>query len=272
MTTVADWLDTVTKRFAVAGIATARLDALVLLSDALGRDKSWLLAHTDFVLEKPLLTALQPKIAARAARAPLAYIRGFQEFYGRRFNVAPDVLIPRPESETLIELVKGLRPTGALLDVGTGSGALAITISLEIPDLSVEATDISSSALKIAKKNNDRLGGRVRSFFMSDLLKNATGPYDAIIANLPYVAHDWKRSPETNAEPAIALFADDHGLALITTLLTQLDGKLKKGGYLLLEADPRQHATIEKAARLHGLVQTAAESFALCFTRRGTSG
>jgi release factor glutamine methyltransferase len=262
--TIAAFLKEATATLAAAGIKTARLDALVLLSDLLKRDKSWLLAHDDHPLSASQRTTLRTNIAARARRVPLAYIRGRQEFYGREFAVTKDVLIPRPATETLIDLAKKYVPTGKLLDVGTGSGAIAITLALELSYATVEAADVSPAALSVARANAKKLGASVH-FFKSDLLATATGPYDAIIANLPYVGHTWQRSPETGAEPAAALFAEDDGLALIKKVIDQTPQALAPGGYMLLEADPRQHAAIiDYAKQLHYITT---KDFAVLFQR-----
>lgn len=223
-----------------AGITTPRLDAFVLLADALKKEKSWILAHPEYKIPPESLNKLNQQVAQRARRIPLAYIRGKIEFYGRNFTVNPDVLIPRPETEALIEQILALTlpdPT-KLLDVGTGSGAVAITAALERPHMQTEACDISTAALAVAEENAGRLGAQVY-FFESDLLDRAN-IYDIIVANLPYVAPDWQRSPETNAEPRLALFANDNGLTLIKKLIQQAPSHLNKNGYLLLEADPRQ--------------------------------
>lgn len=247
--TVDHWLQQTTSAFVGVGITTARLDAQVLLSDALQKNKAWLLAHGDHILNERTLAVLQIQIVRRAAREPLAYIRGHAEFYGRDFTVTPNVLIPRPETEALIDYLKALHPKQSqrLLDVGTGSGALAITAALETP-LMVDACDVSPAALKIAKQNTQAFKARVH-FFDSDLLQNAKGQYHFILANLPYVDQTWERSPETAHEPALALFAKHNGLALIEKLIKQAPAHLVPGGYLLLEADPRQHAAIANIAQ-----------------------
>jgi release factor glutamine methyltransferase len=271
MNTVASFFRKASRSLGEAGIASARLDSLVLLADALEKDKAWVLAHPECELTESKTTLLEAQLAERVRRTPLAYIRGKQEFYGRDFTVTSDVLIPRPDTEEMIEQIKALspQPGSKLLDVGTGSGAVAITAVLELPTIAVEACDISPTALKIAQQNAERLHATV-NLFESDLVQNASGPYDIIAANLPYVDESWERSPETNAEPALALFADDEGLALITALLAQTPDKLKPNGHIILEADPRQHKTIEKAARLHGYMQTAAEGFVLCLVGKAT--
>ncbi len=266
-----DFIKQATAKLEQAGILTARLDTLVLLSDALQKDKAWLLAHTDQELPAKILADISPSIAARAKRTPLAYIRGYQEFYGRDFAVNQHVLIPRPESEALIDLLKPIAKdtTGILLDIGTGSGALGITAALECPDLEVRLIDINQEALAIAKKNADRLKLRLQ-FKKSDLLDECTKtqPYaQFIIANLPYVDQSWETSPETRFEPSLALFARDNGLALIKKLVGQVPAVLNSGGYLLLEADPRQHADIVESAKTQGLNLDNRQDFALVFVR-----
>lgn len=247
--TITEFLRETAAAFGNAGILSARLDAQVLLERALRQNKAWLLAHGEEEVDPEKLILLHEQARRRAAREPLAYILGAQEFYGRKFAVTPDVLIPRPETETIIEELRSLPiPDNAVvLDVGTGSGAIAITAELEMPHLHTEACDISEAALAVAAQNAERLGANVR-FFTSDLLAHADHPYDVIIANLPYVARDWDRSPETNFEPSLALFAEDTGLALIKKLIAQAPNYLNKTGFLMLEADPRQFARIKKTA------------------------
>ncbi len=247
--TIEVWLRQVTQTFTAAGITTARLDALVLLESALKQNKAWLLAHGDNTIAPEILAGLENDARRRANREPIAYIIERQEFYGRQFIVSTYVLVPRPESELLIDLLKTLPlPDNAtLLDVGTGSGALAITARAELPHLRVDACDISPPALTVAKQNAERFGQDIH-FFTSDLLSSAEHHYDVIIANLPYVATDWKRSPETDFEPELALFAKNGGLELIKKLIVAAPDYLNRNGYLLLEADPRQFATIKKAA------------------------
>lgn len=256
--------------FSDADIPSSRLDAELLLAHILEVDRSWLHAHGDETLQGGTLKTANELIARRLAREPIAYITGHKEFFGRDFIVAPDVLIPRPESETIIELLKALRANTLkskpakspsvkeqifLIDVGTGSGCLGITAKLELPELDVTLSDVSPAALVIARQNAERLGADIR-LIESDLLSNFQFPISNlyfILANLPYVDQLWERSPETDHEPALALFADGHGLALIYKLLSQAPAVLAPGGYILLEADPEQHATIIAHAVQHGL-------------------
>jgi len=232
-----------------------------MLCHMLGVDRPWLIAHGDDSLA---MSALSQKggerrgglkefgeklLLRRLKREPLAYLFGRKEFYGRDFVVSRHVLIPRPESEALIELAKKHSLSGRLLDIGTGSGALGLTLWHELKDVSLTLSDISDDALEVAKKNARRLSVKPVHYAKSDLLEHWLSHdkplgFDAIVANLPYVDRSWERSPETNHEPSLALFADQNGLQLIKELIDQAPRLLKPGGYLLLEADPEQHPDI----------------------------
>lgn len=262
--TISEVLKAGSQQLETADITSARLDCLVLLSDLLEHDKSWLLAHDDFELTNAQQAEFAQNITQRAQRQPLAYLRGTQEFYGRDFAVSHDVLIPRPETEHIIELLAQLGPKNddRLLDVGTGSGAIAITAKLENPGLQVTASDISDAALAIAKQNAASLKADI-DFSKSDLLNNLTGQFNFITANLPYVDRGWRRSPETDFEPALALFAHDGGLELIKKLLTQAKTVLKTGDYILLEADPCQMPAIESYAKNLDYQKVSSRDFAI---------
>ncbi|HSE29887.1 MAG TPA: peptide chain release factor N(5)-glutamine methyltransferase [Candidatus Saccharimonadales bacterium] len=237
-----------------ANIATARLDTLVLAEFILNKNRAWILANPNFEVNAKMSQKFDELIKLRSHNIPIAYLTGKKEFYGRDFIVTPDVLIPRPETEMLIEIAKKTLKTGILLDVGTGSGAIAVTLACETA-LRIEACDISEAALEIAQKNSKLISEQTDQenthqheikFFKSDLLSNTNRTYDMIIANLPYVDKSWQTSPETDFEPQSALFADDFGLKLIKKLLDQAPTRLSKSGYVLLEADPRQHKLISK--------------------------
>ena len=152
MTTIGQYLFTATKQLSEASIATARLDALVLMEDQLQKDRSYILAHPEIEMTVTSTNVLTQQLAKRAQHIPLAYIRGKSEFYGREFFITPAVLQPRPESETMIELLLGLHlpPSVHIADVGTGSGALGITAQLELPVAIVELLDIDTNALAVA--------------------------------------------------------------------------------------------------------------------------
>lgn len=211
----------------------------------------------------------------RTNRLPLAYITGTKEFFGRDFTVNPHVLIPRPETETLIELLAGLpAPNNTrLIDVGTGSGVISITAKLEHPSWTVWATDVDPKALAIAHQNAATLGADVQ-LAHADLLELKSDKYkptpkqlitpptfNIIAANLPYVATNATVSPETAHEPQHALYAAHDGLALIYKLIAQAPQHLAAHGYLLLEAEPAQHAAIISRAKDHNLELYSQQGF-----------
>jgi release factor glutamine methyltransferase len=256
---IKDWLRDAARQLADVGISTAKLDAEIILSHTIRQNRTYLHAHDDEPLSLRQLEIADARLQLRLDRTPIAYIVGHKEFYGRLFRVNPSTLIPRPESETIITLLKELtaqttidlnHTAKRLVDVGTGTGCLGITAKLEIPELDVDLIDISRHALNIAELNATQLDADV-SIVRSDLLSEYPMTADFIIANLPYVDSEWERSPETIYEPALALFADDQGLALINKLIAQAPSHLNTHGYLLLEADPRQHTDIIATAKSH---------------------
>lgn len=274
-TTVKDWLDDATRQLVFAAIPSARLDAELLLSHTLRKPRTWLHSHGEEALNSRQLEIAHARLDLRLDRVPVAYIVGHKEFYGHAFKVTTATLIPRPESETLIELLKEALPKNGslirerprrLVDVGTGSGILGITAKLLHPELDVTLTDVSRHALNIAEENAKTLNADVECI-QSDLLAAYPFAADIIIANLPYVDPDWERSPETNHEPAGALFAANHGLALIFELLLQSKEKLTRGGHLILEADPEQHPAIIKEAAKYGLVLHEQRDYGLLFDK-----
>lgn len=216
---------------------------------------------------------------------PKAYKDGRQDFYGRDFIVTPDVLIPRPETEMLVDMVlnlagkaflPGVKPAVArlpenlkILDVGTGSGCIAITLKLELPEADVSACDISEKSLLIAKRNAKQLGAEVR-FIHSNLLAEISGDFDVIVANLPYVdkGWEWLNKAALAAEPSLALYAEDDGLSLIKKLIDEVRERVAEvyaEKFLALEADPCQHEAIKKYAEARGFRHIETRGFALLF-------
>ena len=200
------------------------------------------------------------------------------DFYGRDFTVTSDVLIPRPETEMIIDMVLnlvgkpfllGVKPSKAklpedmtILDVGTGSGCIAVTLKLLLPQAKVIATDVSDKALEVARKNASELEAEVE-FLQSDLMENVKIKPDLIVANLPYVDENWEwvDKKALSKEPALALYADDGGLSLIFKLIDQAT---KRGiNHLVLEADPCQHERIVKYAKKKGLELVETRGFVL---------
>lgn len=272
--TIADWLAEATRQLVFADIPSARLDAELLLAHTLRKPRTWLHGHGDETLSERHREIANARLDLRLDRVPVAYIIGHKEFYGRMFKVTTATLIPRPESESLIALLNEALPRNhsllpealKVVDVGTGSGILGITAKLEHPELDVTLLDISRHALTVAQDNAATLNAEVNTL-QSDLLTSYPFIADVIIANLPYVNPEWERSPETNHEPAEALFATNNGLSLIFELLIRSKEKLAYGGKLILEADPEQHPAIIKEATKYGLVLVKNDGYGLLFDK-----
>lgn len=271
---IKDWLDNATRQLLFADIPSARLDAELILAHTIRENRSYLHAHDDEVLSERDVEIADARINLRLDRVPVAYIVGHKEFYGRPFKVTTATLIPRPESEVLIELIDEAIPKNEsfldesyrLVDVGTGSGVLGITAKLEHPELVVMLLDKSRYALNIAEQNASALQAGV-TLMNSDLLTHYPFVANIIVANLPYVDPEWERSQETDHEPEDALFAANHGLALIFELLVQTQEKLARDGHLVLEADPRQHADIIAEAGKYGFALKTQKDFGLLFQK-----
>ena len=266
MTTVHSALRAAREAFLDAGIDTPDLDAELLVAHVLGRDRSWVLAHPEGRLDDAAAERLQALVARRARREPLAYILERRDFYDLTLWVTPAVLIPRPETEMLVErALDWLRahPRARIADIGTGSGAIALALARHAPPtVTLYATDISPQALAVARENARRLGleGRV-VFLHGDLLAPLPEPIDLLVANLPYVPAPVRDDlmPEVREyEPAAALFSDADGLAHIRALLDQAPARMQSGGCILLEIGHDQGArarAIAQAAFPHAHVQ-----------------
>jgi len=261
----AEWLRNATQALQEAGIATARLDCLVLLEDATGKDRGWLLSHPEHQLQGSEVKELSTEIAQRAQHVPLAYIRGKAEFYGREFQVNAHTLVPRPETETMIKLLKTLDipADSQLLDIGTGSGCIAITAALELPNLHVTACDIDDNCLHTAEQNARLLHAPV-TFFHSDLLEHIV-PGDIIVTNLPYVPDNFQINRAATHEPRHALFGGADGLDLYRTLFNQIRLTPSKPSYILTESLPPQHEVLTSIAKTAGYACTRTDDFIQLF-------
>jgi release factor glutamine methyltransferase len=199
---------------------------------------------------------------------PLAYIEGFAYFHGRKFIVTPHALIPRPETEEIINVAKILQPK-TILDIGTGSGCIAITLALQLPEAQIVATDISPEALQLAEQNAKHFKTTNITFIESDLCANLAKnqKFDLICANLPYVDKSWPWLDKTalSHEPAQALYAPSKGLKFIKKLIEQAPHHLTKNGTLVLEHDPIQLSAISAFARKHSLNPTPHTSYVTSF-------
>ena len=228
---------------AALAAARARLpasEARLLLGHVLDKPTSWLIAHEDEVLDENAMLNFASLAARRAGGEPVAYLVGRREFFGRDFSVSPAVLIPRPETELLIELaITALGPgsTARILDLGTGSGCIAVTLALELPQARVSAVDHSAAALAVARENAQRHGARL-NLLQSDWCAALTGErFDLIVANPPYIA---AADPHLDAgdlrhEPQAALASGGDGLDAIRRIVAEAPAFLEHGGRILLE-------------------------------------
>lgn len=263
---VNDWLEQAQQVLTATGISTARLDALVLLEDCLKRPRATLLAHTEIELTADQLKVLNGWLARRAKHVPLAYIRHKSEFYGREFYVDERVLEPRPESETIITLLKKLvRPEQTVADIGTGSGMLAITAKLELPSSQVFAVDIDQNCLEVARLNAQRYNVDI-SFKQGDLLSPLDEKVDILLCNLPYVPDNFQINLAALHEPRVAIFGGPDGLDLYRKLFTQIDTLGLKPGYILAESLPPQHGELAAIASAYGYHQQIEDDFIQLFT------
>ena len=234
---ISTWLKNANKMLKDIGIESSRLDAELLLAETIRKPRTYLHAHLDEEIDPRRIDIANARLDLRLERVPLAYIIGYREFYGRKFRVSPAVLVPRPETEDLITLFLNLTESEIMpktvIDIGTGSGAIGITIALERPQFRVILSDISTEALQIAKRNSEDLEAKV-TIVRQSLLSGHIEPLDYILANLPYVDRLWETSPEVRYEPDQALYAKDGGLALINTLISQSTNHLNPNGLLIL--------------------------------------
>lgn len=337
--TIDEWLKHSVAQLKEAGISTARLDCLVLLEDVTKQDRGWLLSHADEVLQGSVLKRLNTKIAQRAQHVPLAYIRGHAEFYGREFIVNAHTLVPRPETETIIELLKVVRNREAdvatwqverrgrkplkkrylfekqepaselvktdegykviwkklkqpllsqspasvhgqslkyrdedlcIIDIGTGSGAIAITAKLELPEATVMATDIDEKCLGIARSNAQQLGADI-SLVQGNLLEPVPAlPEDKIgilLCNLPYVPDNFQINTAATHEPRHALFGGSDGLDLYRELFQQIVANTWQPAYVLTESLPPQHDTLAGIAKAAGYDLKRTDDFIQLYER-----
>lgn len=277
MATSRELLDAGVVRLREAGSESARLDAELLFAFANGVDRTVILAHPDALVGTGPAEAYESYLARRTAGEPVAYIRGIKEFHGLAFSVDARALIPRPETELLVDLAlaevmrrltSGVRPAGTatieVLDVGTGSGAVAVALAVALrakrvpaDDVAIVAVDISPEALDLARENAvaHAVGDRLR-FVGADLLPPGTTAWPIILANLPYVRSDaMARLPvATTFEPVLALDGGSDGLEVIGRLLDRLPTTLAHDGVALLEigADQADGIAAAVAARLPG--------------------
>jgi release factor glutamine methyltransferase len=220
-------------------IGSPRLSAEVILAHCLGVDKTYLYTHDERELLDEEYQKIEDLLYERISGVPVQYIVGRQEFYGRNFTVNPDVLIPRPETEFIVEAVLDLKPAPdtTIIDVGTGSGCIGLTLALELTEAHVTITDVSFEALVVARANAKQLGARADIACM-DLLDATCGPFDIVVSNPPYVSPRETSRLQVEVrehEPHVALFGLEDGLAVYRKLIPSAASVLKPGGYLIME-------------------------------------
>jgi release factor glutamine methyltransferase len=248
-------LATTRATLATAGIPLPWLDAEILVAHVIKSSRERLHSHPERLLTVAQRARLHRLASRRAARVPVPYLVGEREFYGHMFRVTPAVLIPRPSSELLVELavdwLKAHPGARRLIDLGTGSGAVAISVAKAVPRLGIEARDVSAPALRVAAENiaHHRLRRRITTV-RGNLLRGAK-PADVILANLPYIPEALRRvrPKELEYEPALALDGGKDGLTLIRTALAQAPAVVKPGGLVLFECDPAQTRRIVRLAQ-----------------------
>jgi release factor glutamine methyltransferase len=237
--TLRDSLRQAAERFEHHHVSSPRLSSEVLLSYCLSVDKTYLYTHDERELTESEVQLLEEVTYERISGVPIQYIVGRQEFFGRYFTVNPAVLIPRPETEFVVEAVLELKPEegSRIVDVGTGSGCIGVTLALELPQTRVTLTDVSWDALRVARLNADNLGASV-SIACMDLLDAASGPFDFVVSNPPYVSRKEASRLQVEVrehEPEVALYSDDDGLAAFRRLIPSAEKLLRPGGYLIAE-------------------------------------
>jgi release factor glutamine methyltransferase len=251
---IARILSRLTEVFERAGIETPRLDAEVLLGFCLGKERAELYRDLSLDLDDEQINRVLELTGRRKRREPMAYIRGFREFWSLNFTVTPAVLVPRPETECLVEEVlrlrdsyRGSRPR--ILDIGAGSGAVCIAVASEWPDADIMATEVSAAALDVARENAGKLLGPDRkiSFVQGDLYEGAEGAFDIVCSNPPYISeaeYATLAREVTLYEPRQALVAGPDGTEFHRRIAAGAKDRLKPGGRLIMEMGAEQRAAL----------------------------
>ncbi len=248
------------RRLAGIGISSARLDSEILLAHCLDQTREWLIAHNQDELTDSQAKKYELAIVSRLDREPVCYITNQLEFYGIDFFVDSRVLSPRVETELIVEqAIELAKPGSKLIDLGTGSGAIAIAIAKNRPDLFITATEVSDEAMQVAKRNASSILGASNNikFIKADVWDGVEGQFDTIVTNLPYVSKSYlpNMKPEVQKEPAVALFGGDgDGLDLYRRFYTDLSTHTTADSIVLHESDPWQHDPLKLLANQAGLI------------------
>lgn len=273
-----EWLQSATRQLTQAKIETARLDSIILIEHVTKQDRALLLADPNRAIESNYVRRLNNLLKKRAQHVPIAYLLGHKEFYGRGFKVSTDVMVPRPETEAMIDMFKqlcaGSLSAGILkengyvwraADIGTGSGAIGITASLEVNNVIIDLIDVSDEALDIARTNVVSFSTANR-IIKNDLLKDLPVKYDILLCNLPYVPDQYAVNRAASFEPRLALFGGHDGLDIYRRLFSQVATRQVIPLYILTEALPFSHLALEVIARKAGMRLLKTDNFIQLFT------
>jgi release factor glutamine methyltransferase len=252
---VSEALNLLAQAFRTAGIEDADVDARLLVGHALHLDRARLIAQSDRILEAREINVINALAARRLKREPVSRILGQKEFWSIALAVTPDVLVPRPETETVVEGALDFVVRGGLrmeklriLDIGTGSGALLLALLRELPNATGTGTDISTAALKVARENAARCGVEGRcTFVVCDIASVVEGPFDLLVSNPPYIAHEeiMSLAPEVkNYDPMVALDGGDDGLAAYRAIAADAQRLLAPGARMFVELGAGQEAAV----------------------------
>jgi release factor glutamine methyltransferase len=260
-----DALQSAQRELEAAQVNSVRLDSELLLCHILGKDRTWLLAHDQETLTAEQLNQYQEIIRKRSNHAPVVHLTNKREFYGIELYINDKVLTPRVETEKMVDFaIKHAPKNGKLIDIGTGSGAIAIAIAKHRPDIDVFATEVSPEALEVAKKNVKDVGLSIR-LVQADLFDGVNESFDVVVCNLPYLSDTADLMPEVKNEPGVALFGGPDGLDIYRRFLKDLPSHLKPNGFLFTECDPWQQEALVEEAKGAGLKLVEEDYFILGF-------
>ncbi|MGB6271721.1 MAG: peptide chain release factor N(5)-glutamine methyltransferase [Pseudolabrys sp.] len=262
---VSEAISLLAQAFHTAGIEAADVDGRLLVGHALHLDRARLIAQSDRILEAREINVISALAARRLKREPVSRILGQKEFWSIALAITPDVLVPRPETETVVEGALDFVVRGGLrmeklriLDIGTGSGALLLALLRELPNATGTGTDISTGALKVARENAARCGVEDRcTFVVCDIASVVEGPFDLLVSNPPYIAHDEITSlaPEVkNYDPMVALDGGDDGLAAYRAIAADAKRLLAPGARMFVELGAGQEAAVRDLFTNVGLI------------------
>lgn len=272
--TVKEALSMAKSKFEQVDIKSARLDSEILLASVLKKDKEWLITHDNDELSAKQQLVFNKFVERRLDREPVCYITNKLDFYGIDFYVDNRVLSPRVETELIAEeAIKNAPKNSKLIDLGTGSGAIAIAIAKHRPDLEITATEISEEAMEVAKLNAKNILGKDSKikFIMADIWDGVDGTFETIVTNLPYVSEDYKPNmkPEVLKEPAVALFGGKgDGLDLYRKFYSDIKRHINPDSKIYHESDPWQHEGLKALAEAEGLKPILEEYLILGFQNK----